>query len=50
MGMLATVMNGIALGDAIMKHGKEVRILSALEINKVSELFIRGRALKHLSK
>ena len=50
MGMLATVMNGIALGDAITKHGKEVRILSALEINRVSELFIRGRALKHLAK
>lgn len=50
MGMLATVMNGIALGDAIMKHGQEVRILSAIEVNKVSELFIRGRALKHLAK
>jgi uridylate kinase len=50
MGMLATVMNGIALGDAIRQQGQEVRIMSALEINKVSELFIRGRAMKHLSK
>lgn len=50
MGMLATVMNGIALGDAIQKQGQEVRIMSALEINRVSELFIRGRAMKHLSK
>ncbi len=50
MGMLATVMNGIALGDAIQKQGQEVRIMSALEINKVSELFIRNRAMKHLSK
>lgn len=50
MGMLATVMNGIALGDAIHKQGQEVRIMSALEINRVSELFIRGRAMKHLSK
>ncbi len=50
MGMLATVMNGIALGDAIQKQGQEVRIMSALEINRVSELFIRGRAMKHLQK
>ncbi len=50
MGMLATVMNGIALGDAIQKQGQEVRIMSALEINRVSELFIRGRAMKHLEK
>ncbi len=50
MGMLATVMNGIALGDAIRQQGQEVRIMSALEINKVSELFIRGRAMKHLSR
>lgn len=50
MGMLATVMNGIALGDAITKHGQEVRIMSAIEINRVSELFIRGRAMKHLAR
>ncbi len=50
MGMLATVMNGIALGDAIQKQGQEVRIMSALEINRVSELFIRNRAMKHLEK
>ncbi len=50
MGMLATVMNGIALGDAIKQQGQEVRIMSALEINKVSELFIRGRAMKHLDR
>lgn len=48
--MLATVMNGIALGDAISKQGQEVRIMSALEISKVSELFIRARAMKHISK
>lgn len=48
--MLATVMNGIALGDAITKHGQEVRIMSAIEINRVSELFIRGRAMKHLAR
>lgn len=48
MGMLATVINGIALGDAIERHGQEVRIMSAIEISKVSELFIFRRALKHL--
>lgn len=48
MGMLATVINGIALGDAIERHGREVRIMSALEINRVSELFIQRRAEKHL--
>lgn len=49
MGMLATVINGIALGDAIERHGREVRIMSSIEINKVSELFIQRRALKHLN-
>ncbi len=48
--MLATVMNGIALGDAIEKQGQEVRIMSAVEIPRVSELFIRRRAMKHLEK
>lgn len=50
MGMLATVMNGIALGDAIEKQGQEVRIMSAIEIARVSEFFIRRRAIKHLEK
>lgn len=49
MGMLATVINGIALGDAIERHGQEVRIMSAIEVPRVSELFIRRRAIKHLS-
>ncbi len=49
MGMLATVMNGIALGDAIEKLGQPVRIASAIEMPKVAEQFIRRRALKHLS-
>lgn len=48
MGMLATVINGIALGNAIEKHGQSVRIMSAIEISKVTELFIYRRALKHL--
>lgn len=49
MGMLATVMNGIALGDAIEKLGQPVRIASAIEMPKVAEPFVRRRALKHLS-
>ncbi len=48
MGMLATVINGIALGNAIEKAGQSVRIMSAIEISKVAELFIYRRALKHL--
>lgn len=48
MWMLATVMNWIALWDAIEKHWNPVRIMSALEIPKVAEIFIRRRALKHL--
>ncbi|MBS8122378.1 UMP kinase [Candidatus Vampirococcus lugosii] len=50
MGMLATIMNGIALGDAIETNGNEVRIMSALDIPKVAETFVRRRALKHLEK
>ena len=50
MGMLATIMNWIALGDAIEKLGQEVRIMSAIDIPRVAEPFIRRRALKHLNK
>ena len=50
MGMLATIMNGMALWDAIEKNGNEVRIMSALEIPRVAETFIRRRAIKHLDK
>lgn len=50
MGMLATVMNGIALGDAIEKNGKLVRIVSAIEIPKVSESFVQRRCLKHIDR
>jgi uridylate kinase len=48
--MLATIMNGIALGDTIEKLGQEVRIMSAIEVPRVAEPFIRRRALKHLKK
>ncbi len=50
MGMLATVMNWIALWDAIESNWNEVRIMSALDVPKVAETFIRRRALKHLEK
>ena len=50
MGMLATVINAIAMGAAIRSAGSETRILSAVEMNKVAEPYIRARALRHLEK
>lgn len=50
MGMLATVINGMALQDALEKAGVKTRLLSAIEINKVCEPFIRRRAIRHLEK
>lgn len=50
MGMLATVINGIALQDALEKQKVHTRVMSALEMNQVAEPFIRRRALRHLEK
>jgi uridylate kinase len=50
MGMLATVINGLALCDALEAHGVPTRVLSAIEVHKVCEPFIRRRALRHLEK
>jgi len=50
MGMLATVMNSLALQDSLNRHGVQVRVLSAIEVGQVAEPFIRGRALNHLIK
>jgi uridylate kinase len=50
MGLLATVMNGIALQDALEKQGAVTRHISAIEIKAVAEPFIRRRALRHLEK
>jgi uridylate kinase len=50
MGLLATIMNGIALQDALEKKGVLTRHMSALEIKAVSEPFIRRRAIRHLEK
>jgi uridylate kinase len=50
MGMLATLMNSLALQDALEKRGAVTRVLSALEMRQVAEPFIRRRALRHLEK
>ncbi|MDR3557763.1 MAG: UMP kinase [Syntrophobacteraceae bacterium] len=50
MGMLATVMNGLALQDALEKAGIATRVQSAIDMKEVAEPFIRRRALRHLEK
>jgi uridylate kinase len=50
MGMLATVINALALQDALEKEGVHTRVLSAIEMRQVSEPFIRRRAMRHLEK
>jgi uridylate kinase len=50
MGMLATVINGLALQNALEKHGVDTRCMSALEIRQVAEPYIRRRAMRHLEK
>jgi uridylate kinase len=50
MGMLATMMNGLALQAAIERHGVQTRVLSALEMKEVAEPYIRRRATRHLEK
>src|ERR1700726_2984324 len=50
MGMLATVINGLALQDALEKSGCQTRLLSAIEMHQVAEPFIRRRATRHLEK
>ena len=50
MGMLATVINCLALQDAIERQGAYCRVMSALKINQVCEDYIRRRALRHLEK
>ena len=50
MGMLGTVMNGLALKEALEQIGRPARVLSAIALSSVAELFIRGRALRHLEK
>ena len=50
MGMLATVINGLALQSALEDKGIQTRLQSAIRINEVAEPFIRRRALRHLEK
>jgi uridylate kinase len=50
MGMLATVINAIALQDALEKVGVFTRVVSAIEMREVAEPFIRRRAIRHLEK
>ncbi|MFK8028285.1 MAG: UMP kinase [Gammaproteobacteria bacterium] len=50
MGMLATVINCLALQDAIEREGQYCRVMSALKINQVCEDYIRRRAIRHLEK
>ena len=50
MGMLATVINALALQDALEKHGVPTRVQSAIEMRAVAEPFIRRRAVRHLEK
>ncbi|PKA10692.1 UMP kinase, partial [Leptospira meyeri] len=50
MGMLGTIMNGLALQDACEKQGMFTRVLSAIEMKSVAEPYIRRRAVRHLEK
>ncbi|GKV67828.1 uridylate kinase [Sporosarcina sp. NCCP-2716] len=50
MGMLATVMNALALQDAIEKLGAESRVMSSIDMRQVAEPYIRRKAIRHLEK
>jgi uridylate kinase len=50
MGMLATVINSLALQDALESRGSHTRVLSALEMERLAEPYIRRRAIRHLEK
>lgn len=50
MGMLATVMNALALGDALRRVGIEPRVMTAVDMHSFAEPYIRGRAIRHMEK
>ncbi|HWR53076.1 MAG TPA: UMP kinase [Bryobacteraceae bacterium] len=50
MGMLATVINALALQDALERHAVETRVMTAIEMRQVAEPYIRRRAMRHLEK
>ena len=50
MGMLATVLNSLAVQEALERHGADTRVLSAITVQEVAEPYIRRRAVRHLEK
>lgn len=50
MGMLATVINALAVADCLEQRGVQVRVQTAIEMTKIAEPYIRGRAIRHLEK
>jgi uridylate kinase len=50
MGMLATVLNSLAVQEALERHGADTRVLSAIHVQEVAEPYIRRRAVRHLEK
>jgi uridylate kinase len=50
MGMLATVMNALAMQDALEKVGLETRVLTAIEMPQIAEAYVRRRAMRHMEK
>ncbi len=50
MGMLATVINALALGDALESQGIQTRVQTAIEMRQIAEPYIRGKAVRHLEK
>ena len=50
MGMLATVINGLSLQDALEKSGVPTRVMTAIEMQRIAEPYIRRRAIRHLEK
>ncbi len=48
MGMLATVINALAVADCLEQRGVEVRVMTAIEMNRIAEPYIRGRAISHM--
>ena len=50
MGMLATVINALALSEALQSIGAETRVMTAIDMIKIAEPYVRGRAISHLSK
>src|SRR3954447_21777459 len=50
MGMLATVINALALQDALERQGVPTRVMTAIEMHQIAEPYIRRRAIRHLEK